>query len=108
MKVHGPTIVNDDPAGDDLGASAVLEGLDYSAYYISYRLYRATPIAVPATLLFPESTPARRLAQARGRTRIDPAALRLSLIKGNHTNCITQHPDSLAAKMNAALAGGSE
>jgi hypothetical protein len=89
---------------DDLGAASVLDGLDYSAYYISYRLYRPAALSVPATLFFPEDTPVSKVSRAGGESRIDPARLGRATIRGSHTNCITEHTDSLAEKMRAASA----
>jgi hypothetical protein len=103
VKVEPSSIPADAPE-DDLGGASVLEGLDYSAYYLSYRLYRPAALAVPATIFFPEDTPAFKVARAGKESRIDPARLRHATIRGSHTNCITEHTDSLAEKMRAVSA----
>jgi hypothetical protein len=93
------------PAGapeDDLGAAAVLDGLEYSAYYLSYRLHRPTPLAVAATLFYPEDTPPDKVSLGGLQSRVDPANLSTVTIRGSHTNCITEHTDSLAEKMREA------
>jgi thioesterase domain-containing protein len=84
---------------DDLGAAAVLDGLEYSAYYLSYRLHRPAPLAVAATLFYPEDTPADKVSLGGQQSRIEPAHLHTATIRGSHTNCITEHTDSLAGKM---------
>jgi thioesterase domain-containing protein len=102
MKAHAPAAASSAGAQADLGGEQILDGLDFSTYYMTYRLHRFTPLAVPATLLFPDCLPVERQAQAPGLTRLDPAQLRLELIPGNHTTCITEHTAELAEKMCAA------
>lgn len=90
-------------AQDGMSAE-ILDGLDFSTYYMTYRLHRFDPLAVPATLLFPESTAPGRVAEAPGRIMIDPARLTVERVPGNHTTCITQHTAELAEKMRGATA----
>jgi pimeloyl-ACP methyl ester carboxylesterase len=89
---------------DDFGGSEILDGLDFSTYYMSYRLHRFTPLSVPAILLYPETTPAARVAESAGLTRLDPALLKTQIVTGDHTTCITEHTASLAAAMRRAIA----
>ncbi len=90
--------------GDDFGGSEILDGLDFSTYYMSYRLHRFTPLSVPAILLYPETTPAARVAESAGLTRLDPALLKTEIVDGDHTTCITEHTASLAEAMRRAIA----
>jgi len=89
---------------DDLAGSEILDGLDFSTYYVSYRLHRFTPLSVPATLLFPEETPASRVAEAAGLTGLDLARVETVRIRGTHTTCITEYTASLAEAMRRATA----
>jgi hypothetical protein len=91
-------------AADDFGGSEILDGLDFSTYCVTYRLHRFTPLSVPATLFFPEETPASRVAEAPGLTRLDLARIQTARIHGSHTTCITEHTASLADAMRQALA----
>jgi acyl carrier protein len=91
-------------AEDDFGGSEILDGLDFSTYYVAYRLHRFTPLSVPATLLFPEETPASRVAEAAGLARLDLARVETVRIRGTHTTCITEHTASLAEAMRRSLA----
>jgi len=89
---------------DDFGGSEILDGLDFSTYYMSYRLHRFTPLSVPAVLLYPETTPASRVAEAAGLTRLDPALLKTEIVAGDHTTCITEHTAALAEAMRRSIA----
>jgi acyl carrier protein len=83
-------------AEDDFGGAEILDGLDFSTYCITYRLHRFTSLSVPATFLFPEVTPAARVAEAGRLSRLDPALLNIEIVPGDHTTCITEHTASLA------------
>jgi hypothetical protein len=93
-------------AADDMGEAEILDGLDFSTYFMTYRLYQFAPLAVPATLFFPQSTPAARIVQAGPLSRLESTRLNIETISGNHTTCITQHTAVLAEKMKRALAAG--
>jgi hypothetical protein len=94
--------VSTDTVAEDVFGAEILDGLDFSTYFMTYRLYRFAPLAVPATLLFPVATPLARLVDAVRRSRLDPARAVIETVPGNHTTCITQHTAELARKMNSA------
>ena len=84
---------------DDLGGSEILDGLDFSTYFITYRLHRFAPLAVAHDVAFSRVDRPHRVAEAAARSRIDPARVKVETIPGNHTTCITQHTAELAGKM---------
>jgi hypothetical protein len=88
-----------DAVAEDVFGAEILDGLDFSTYFMTYRLYRFAPLAVPAMLLFPVATPPARLVDAVRRSRLDPARAVIETVPGNHTTCITQHTAALAEKM---------
>jgi hypothetical protein len=88
---------------EDFGDAAILDGLDFSTYFMSYRLHRLGPLSVPATLFFPESTPAARRAEGLRASRLDPAKTRVEIVPGNHTSCVTEHSAFIAEKIQYAL-----
>jgi surfactin synthase thioesterase subunit len=88
---------------EDFGDAAILDGLDFSTYFMSYRLHRLAPLSVPATLFLPESTPHARRLEAIRASRLDRTKARVEIAPGNHTTCVTQHSDFLADRMRAAL-----
>ena len=91
---------------DDDGAQ-ILDGLDFSTYYMTHRLHRLAPLDVPAALFLPASTVASRRAEAPRLSRLAPERLTVEIIPGNHTTCITQHTAELAAAMTRACARNS-
>ena len=88
---------------EDFGEAAILDGLDFSTYFMSYRLHRLAPLSVPATLFFPESTPAARRVSGPMASKLDRAKLRVEIVPGNHTSCVTEHSSFLAEKIRYAL-----
>jgi hypothetical protein len=82
---------------EDFGDADILDTLDFSTYFMSYRLHQRSPLSVPATLFFPEATSAARLAQAGAASLLDPC--RIEIIPGNHTTCVTKHTAELAEKI---------
>jgi hypothetical protein len=70
---------------------------------MSYRLHRLAPLSVPATLFFPESTPAARRVSGPMASKLDRAKLRVEIVPGNHTSCVTEHSSFLAEKIRYAL-----
>jgi thioesterase domain-containing protein/NRPS condensation-like uncharacterized protein len=88
---------------EDFGDAAILDGLDFSTYFMSYRLHRLAPLSVPATLFFPESTPAARRVSGPVASKLDRAKLRVEIMPGNHTSCVTEHASFLAEKIREAL-----
>jgi hypothetical protein len=92
-----------DTSAQDGMSAEILDGLDFSTYFMTYRLHRFTPLAVTSTLFFPESTAPGRVAEAPQRIMIDAARLTVERVPGNHTTCITQHTAELAGKMRAVM-----
>jgi len=90
-------------AKEDFGDAAILESLDFSTYFMSYRLHRLAPLSVPATLFLPESTSDQRRRGAIRASRLDRNKARVQIAPGNHTTCVTQHSAFLADKMIEAL-----
>jgi hypothetical protein len=89
-------------AGPDEGE--MLEGLDYSVYYLAYRLHRLAPISVPATLYFSEATAQSGLPGLASASRMDPALYQVEKLPGTHTTCVTRDIGVLAEKMERTLA----
>jgi thioesterase domain-containing protein len=89
-----------DPASDD---AELVDSFAYTVYFLAYRLYSLQPLSVPATLYFPESTPAARLAGFSRSSRMDPAKYTIEMLPGNHTTCVTKHTAALAEKIKAKL-----
>jgi pimeloyl-ACP methyl ester carboxylesterase len=100
-----PEVVSNlQPAGEiESGDPEILHSMDYATYFLAYRLYRAAPFEVPATLLFPEDTPPTRIAQVLRRREFNPVPYEVVMIPGNHQTCITKYTAPLAKKMSAAL-----
>jgi condensation domain-containing protein/thioesterase superfamily protein/phosphopantetheine binding protein len=81
----------------------LLEGLDYSLYSLAHRLYRATPLSIPATFYFPEATPDAGLGRLSSASRLDPARYKVERLPGDHTTSMTRHIDVLAQKIAHVL-----
>ncbi len=90
-------------ATDSIEEQEVIGGLDDSAYYLAYRLYRIKPLEVPATFLFPESTPLERLSNLAHASKMDPAQYQVEILPGTHTTCVTTHLPALAKKLEKGL-----
>jgi pimeloyl-ACP methyl ester carboxylesterase len=90
----------DDLASDD---AELVDSFAYTVYFLAYRLYSLQPLPVPATLYFPESTPAARLAGLSRSSRMDPAKYTIEMLPGNHTTCVTKHTAALAEKIKERL-----
>jgi hypothetical protein len=101
LKSDGPAQASAGAASaeEDDGAQ-ILDGLDFSTYYMTHRLHRLAPLAVAATLFLPASTVASRREAAARLSRLTPA--NVEIIPGNHTTCITQHTAELAEGMRRA------
>jgi hypothetical protein len=84
---------------EDFANADILDTLDFSTYFMSYRLHRLAPLSVPATLFFPESTPAARLAQTCALSKLHPC--HIEIVPGNHTTCVTKYTAVLAEKMRS-------
>jgi hypothetical protein len=102
-KAAAPETTSADAVAEDVFGAEILDGLDFSTYFMTYRLYRFAPLAIPATVLFPVATPPTRLVDAVRRSRLDPARAVVETVPGNHTTCITQHTAALAEKMNGSM-----
>jgi hypothetical protein len=102
----GPAFSSDNPiaAEPDAIGEELLEGLDYSLYSLAQRLYRVTPLSIPATFYFPEATSEASLARLATASRLDPARYKVERLPGDHTTCMTQHIDVLAQKIARAMA----
>jgi pimeloyl-ACP methyl ester carboxylesterase len=87
----------------DEGNEEILKSMDYAVYFLAYRLYRAKPIGVPATMYFPESTSAQRLAWVHRLSRNSPQELNIELLPGDHHTCITRHTAALVEKIQITL-----
>ena len=91
------------PENENFGEAQILEGLDFSTYFMTYRLNRMKPLSVPATIFFPQSTPSARLMQAGGLSKLASAHYKIEILPGNHTTCVTKHTAELADKMRKIL-----
>ena len=87
----------------DAESDKVLDGPEYSSYFLAYRLHRVGPLSVPTSIFFSESTSAARISGLPGIGKIDSTLAVLSRIPGDHTTCVTQDVSSLGAQMRAAL-----
>jgi hypothetical protein len=90
------------PEEDD--GAQILDGLDFSTYYMTHRLHRLAALDVPATLFLPASTIPSRRAEAPRLSRLAPERLAVEIVPGNHTTCITQHTAELAEGIRRACA----
>jgi len=99
-----PAPVSPINAGREAGEGVeILTYLDYAVYFLAYRLYRAKPLTVPATLYFPEETPPARLTWVRRASEKAPAPFTVEFLPGDHHTCITKYTPALVAKMKKTL-----
>ena len=90
-------------AGGDYTDDQALDSLEYSTYYLAYRLYQLRELSVPATLFVPASTSASRISRLERSAKIDPTKSRVELVPGNHTTCVTQDTTMMVERMRSTL-----
>jgi hypothetical protein len=88
----------------DAEVDRILDGPEYSLYFLAYRLHQIMPLAVPTSVFFSESTSDQRVAGLAQLGYLDSAQTRVYRIPGDHTTCVTQDVSLFAAKMREALA----
>jgi surfactin synthase thioesterase subunit/acyl carrier protein len=88
-----------------MGDAEILNSLDYAVYFLAYRIYDLRPLAVPATIYFPEETPPSHLSWVKLAGRNIPKQISIEMVPGNHHTCITRQTSALAARMRATLDG---
>ena len=87
----------------DPESEKILDGPEYSLYFLAYRLHQVTPLSVPTSIFFSESTSVARMEGVAQTAKVDSARTTLSRIPGNHTTCVTQDISSLGAQLRVAL-----
>jgi hypothetical protein len=101
-----PTAATPVHSGGEAGEGVeILTHFDYAVYFLAYRLYRARPISVPATLYFPEETPPARLDWVRKASERAPVPFTVEFLPGDHHTCITKYTPALVTKMKKTLDG---
>ncbi len=95
------------PAPEEDDGAQILDGLDFSTYYMTHRLHRLAALDVPATLFLPATTVPSRRAEAPRLSRLALDRVRVEIVPGNHTTCITQHTAELAEGIRRAAHPGS-
>jgi surfactin synthase thioesterase subunit/acyl carrier protein len=104
LGIAKPIVASPITAGRETGEGVeILTHLDYAVYFLAYRLYRSKPLAVPATLYFPEETPPARLSWVRRASERAPVPFTVEFLPGDHHTCITRYTPALVAKMKKTL-----
>jgi pimeloyl-ACP methyl ester carboxylesterase len=84
------------------GGGEELDSLDYSIYFLAFRLYDLKPLSVPITVYFPEEAPLSRFSWVKRTSQKFPKVT-IEMVPGNHRTCITQHTSVLVDKMKKTL-----
>lgn len=80
----------------------ILKSMDYAVYFLAWRLYGTSHIAVPATVYFPEDALQSR-TWLTGLAVDSTSTVLIEPLPGDHHTCITTHMPELVAKIKKTL-----
>jgi hypothetical protein len=79
----------------------ILQGLDFAVYFLSSCLHTVEPLAIPATVFYPEETSYSVAREKRAAQLFAPVTV--EIVPGTHHTCISRYSSVLASKMSHAL-----